>query len=156
MPADSHNSKLRDAFWTLPLEELNEGEWEALCDGCGRCCLKKLEDEDDGGIYWTRVVCRFLEQNSGECGCYQERTRRVPDCLNVRAMDIMAQIHWMPATCAYRLRAENKPLYDWHPLLSGSRDAMHEAGITVTGQVLSEEHVHPDGWSEHIIRWVES
>lgn len=156
MSAQDDNSRLRSRFWERPLDELNRGEWEALCDGCGRCCLKKLEDEDNGEIHWTRIVCRYLDQASGQCGCYEQRTQRVPDCLDVRAMDIMARRYWMPETCAYRLRAEGKPLYDWHPLISGSRDAMHEAGITVAGQVLSEEHVHPDGWEEHVIRWVES
>jgi hypothetical protein len=149
-------AELREKFWELPLDDLNDTEWEALCDGCARCCLKKLEDEDDGEIYWTRIVCRYLDQDSGGCGCYSRRAQLVPDCLNVRAMDIMAESRWMPASCAYRLRAEGKPLHAWHPLLSGSRAAMEAAGIAVRQQVLSEEHVHPEGWEEHIIRWVDS
>lgn len=143
-------------FWEKPLEQLSDEEWEQLCDGCGRCCLKKLEDEDSAELYWTRIVCRYYEQESGRCQCYQDRTRLVPDCLNVKRMDIMANMHWMPDTCAYRLRAEGKPLPDWHPLRSGSRQAMIDAGIAISGQVISEEHVHPDGYEEHIIRWVES
>jgi uncharacterized cysteine cluster protein YcgN (CxxCxxCC family) len=152
----SEQGTLREKFWELPLQDLNDKEWEALCDGCARCCLKKIEDEDDGEIYWTRIVCRYLDQDSGGCSCYSRRSELVPDCLNVRTMDIMAQLRWMPASCAYRLRAEGKPLYDWHPLLSGSRAAMEAAGIAVGQQALSEEHVHPDGWEEHIIRWVDS
>lgn len=146
----------RAEFWKLPLEELNSAEWEALCDGCARCCLKKMQDEETGDIAWTRIVCRYLDQHAGRCTCYQERQELVPDCLDVSAMDIMAKLQWMPATCAYRLRAEGKALYQWHPLLSGSRAAMIDEGIAVGQQVLSEDNVHPDGWAEHIIRWVDS
>lgn len=143
-------------FWEKPLNELDDREWEQLCDGCGRCCLKKLEDEDSGEMAWTRIVCQYYDQGSGQCQCYEERSRLVPDCLNVKRMDIMANSHWMPDTCAYRLRANGQPLPDWHPLLTGSRQAMIAAGIAVSGRVISEQHVHPDGYEEHIIRWVES
>jgi len=146
----------RERFWERPLAQLNDTEWELLCDGCGRCCLKKLEDPDSGDLAWTRVICRYYDQQQARCSCYQERTRLVPECLDVRRMELMENLHWMPGTCAYRLRAEGKPLYSWHPLLAGSAAAMQEAGISVTGQVLSEEHVRPDGMDEHIIRWVTS
>jgi uncharacterized cysteine cluster protein YcgN (CxxCxxCC family) len=153
---DASQSARRKRFWELPLDELNTAEWEQLCDGCGRCCLKKLEDPDSAELAWTRVICRYYDQQLEQCGCYQERTRLVPECLDVRRMELQENLHWMPATCAYRLRAEGKPLYDWHPLLAGSHDAMQAAGISVTGQVLSEDHVHPDGLDEHLIRWVTS
>lgn len=143
-------------FWLRPLSQLNADEWEALCDGCGRCCLKKLQDESDETIYWTRIVCRYFDESTHSCTCYTEREQLVPDCLNVKRMDIINNLHWMPVTCAYRLRAEDKPLPDWHPLLSGSREAMDEAGIAVGGRVLSEEFVHPEGYQEHVIKWVES
>lgn len=146
-------SALSARFWEKPLTELNREEWEALCDGCGRCCLKKFEDEDSGELAWTRIVCRYFDEATSLCGCYSERTRLVPDCCNVRDLS-MAQIEWMPPTCAYRLRQEGKPLYAWHPLLAGDRRAMEEQGIAIRGQVLSEEHVHPEGFEEHIIRWV--
>ena len=145
----------RPKFWELPIESLSDQEWELLCDHCGRCCLKKLEDEDSGEIEWTRVICAYHQRESGRCGCYGERTEKVPECLDVRKMSV-ADAHWMPGTCAYRLRFENKPLPGWHPLLTGSEDAMAAAGIQVDERVLSEEYVHPLGYHEHIIRWVES
>jgi len=141
-------------FWHKPLGELSETEWERLCDGCGRCCLKKLMDDETEEIVHTRVVCKHHDQNTGGCGCYQTRTDLVPECLDVKAMDI-ASATWMPATCAYRLRHEGKPLFDWHPLLTGSRDAMISAGISLSGRAISEEYVHPDGYDEHIVRRVE-
>ena len=141
-------------FWHKPLGELSETEWERLCDGCGRCCLKRLMDDETEEIVHTRVVCKHHDQDTGGCGCYQTRTNLVPDCLELEAMDIAAAT-WMPATCAYRLRHENKPLFDWHPLLTGSRDAMRSAGISLSGRAISEEYVHPDGYDEHIVRWVE-
>jgi uncharacterized cysteine cluster protein YcgN (CxxCxxCC family) len=140
-------------FWERPLETLTTEEWERLCDGCGRCCLKKLSDEDTGEIAYTRVVCRFFDQRSSRCTCYDNRCEQVPDCLQVREHDI-AELAWMPDTCAYRLRSENKPLYEWHPLLAGSRKPMEMLGISVAGRVLSEEFVHEDGLAEHVIRWV--
>ncbi len=151
----TEQSPVREKFWEYPLDTLNKQEWELLCDGCGRCCLKKLQDEDTDELLWTRVICRYFQEKDSRCGCYEERTRLVPDCLDVASMDIAAA-QWMPSTCAYRLRFEGKPLFDWHPLLAGSRTAMVEAGITVAGRVLSEEHVHPSGYEEHVVRWVES
>lgn len=147
---------LSGKFWEKPLAKLNDREWEALCDGCGRCCLKKLQDESDNSIHWTRIVCRYFDEQSHQCTCYQSRSELVPDCLDVKRMDILASLDWMPATCAYRLRAEDKPLPDWHPLLTGSREAMKEAGIQIGGSVLSEEFVHPEGYQEHVIKWVKS
>lgn len=142
-------------FWEQPLQSLTAAEWEALCDGCGRCCLKKLSDTDSEQIEFTRVVCRYFEQGSSRCTCYKDRTRLVPDCLNVRHMDI-GSINWMPDTCAYRLRFDDKPLYDWHPLIAGSRRLMDAAGISLGERVISEEYVHSEGYEEHIIRWVKA
>ncbi len=144
---------LRERFWEKPLSELNAEEWEKLCDGCGRCCLKKFSDTDSNAIIYTRVVCRYFEQENSSCGCYRERAELVSDCLNVKNMDLESA-SWMPDTCAYRLRFENKPLFDWHPLLAGSRDAMLVAGLAISGRVISEEYVHPEGFEEHVIRWV--
>lgn len=145
----------KPGFWELPLDQLDESEWELLCDGCGRCCLKKLVDEEQDNIHFTAVVCRYFNHDTSQCGCYAERTQLVPDCLNVNEMDI-TNIDWMPDTCAYRLRFENKPLFAWHPLIAGSREAMEQEGITIAGRTISEEFVHPDGYEEHIIRWVKS
>ena len=146
---------LRPAFWELPLESLNRDEWEALCDGCARCCMKKLQDEDSGETHYTRVVCHLLEPGSGRCGDYARRQQKVPDCV-ILSPGNLPTLNWIPDTCAYRLRAENKPLPAWHPLLTGSREAMESAGITLGGRVISEAHVHPDGLEEHIIRWVKA
>lgn len=140
-------------FWERPLETLDEQEWEQLCDGCGRCCLKKLTDEEDEQVYYTRVICRYFDQRTSRCSCYGSRTVKVPDCLRVRDHDI-AQLPWIPDTCAYRLRAEGKPLFDWHPLVAGSRAEMEAAGIAVAGRVISEEYVHEQGLEEHVIDWV--
>ncbi len=144
---------MTERFWEFPLEQLDKEQWEALCDGCGRCCLKKLIDTKTELVHYTRVVCRYLEQNKCRCQAYSRRQKLVPDCL-VLNMENLPQLHWIPDTCAYRLRLEGKPLPAWHPLLTGSRDAMRQEQISVTGKVVSEEYVHEDGLQEHIIRWV--
>lgn len=141
-------------FWEKPLQELSDDEWEQLCDGCGRCCLKKLQDEETNEVVFTRVVCRYLDQETSHCGCYSDRTHLVPDCLDVKAMDIAAAT-WMPSTCAYRLRHEGKPLAKWHPLIAGSHEAMLAEGIVLGGRAISEDYVHPDGYDEHIVKWVD-
>ncbi|MSR12079.1 MAG: YcgN family cysteine cluster protein [Gammaproteobacteria bacterium] len=148
-------SATQEKFWEKPLQALTELEWEALCDGCGRCCLKKLTDSESEQIQFTRVVCRYFDERSSRCKCYGERTQLVPDCFNVKQMDI-GTVNWMPDTCAYRLRFDGKPLFDWHPLVAGSRDKMQAAGISIGKRVISEEYVHPDGYEEHIIRWVKA
>ena len=145
---------LRDKFWELPIGSLNTQEWEALCDGCGRCCLKKFVDEDSEDLVWTRLVCRYFRESDNRCSCYSQRSVKVPDCMQVR--DLSAeQIHWMPPTCAYRLRMEDKPLFEWHPLISGRRESVRDSGIAINGRALSEEFAHPDGIEEHVITWVD-
>lgn len=143
-----------EKFWEKPLTELSREEWESLCDGCGQCCLKSLEDESSGEIAITRVVCRHHDQGSGACGSYNKRQELVPDCLDVSTMDI-GSAPWMPETCAYRLRYEGKPLESWHPLIAGDREAMIDAGIALAGAAINEDYVHPDGYDEHILRWVQ-
>lgn len=110
--------KLREAFWTLPLASLNTAEWEALCDGCGKCCLNKLEDADTGEVFFTRVACRLLDGESCRCGQYQTRKTFVPECVVLSREKLNDISYWMPSTCAYRLRAEGQSLFDWHPLIS--------------------------------------
>ena len=109
-------------FWERPLASLNRAEWEALCDGCGKCCLHKVEDEDTGAIYQTNVACKLLDLNTARCADYANRRAQVPDCVRLTAR-IVDDVPWLPATCAYRLRAEGKPLPDWHYLVCGDRDA---------------------------------
>ena len=125
-------------FWAKPLSELDRGEWEALCDGCGRCCLHKLEDDETGLLYATNVACKLLDRRHGQCTDYAHRKARVADCV-VLDRDNLAALDWLPDTCAYRLRAEDKPLYDWHYLVSGSRETVHEAGQSTRGWTASED-----------------
>ncbi|MGK0442255.1 MAG: putative cysteine cluster protein YcgN (CxxCxxCC family) [Pseudohongiellaceae bacterium] len=147
--------KLSDKpFWeTVPLTEMNKEQWESLCDGCAKCCLHKLEDEDDGEVYYTKIVCRYMDD---DCRCteYKRRNELVPNCVWLRPEDIEA-FHWLPSTCAYRLIHEGQTLPEWHPLVSGSAESVHEAGVSIKGRALSEEFVHPDGYEDHIIVWVE-
>lgn len=129
-------------------------QWESLCDGCARCCLIKLEDEDSGEVAYTGVACRLLDVDSCRCTDYAHRHQRVSDCVRLQP-DQVAACHWLPATCAYRILAQGGDLPTWHPLVSGNANSVHEAGISVRGRVLPEQHVHPDALDEHVIRWVE-
>jgi len=140
-------------FWeTKSLDELNREEWEALCDGCGRCCLLKIEDEDTGDLYYTNVVCEFHDSERCRCTAYPQRSLLVPDCIKVTP-EVAREQKWLPDSCAYRLLAEGKALFDWHPLLSGDPDSVHLAGISVRDKVVSEHYVHPDELPEHLVNW---
>jgi uncharacterized protein len=129
-------------WWDAPLHTLDAGQWEALCDGCGKCCLHKLEDEDTGRIYPTNVTCHLLDAATAQCGDYPNRKRHVPDCLTLSRKRI-ADIEWLPQTCAYRLRAADLPLPAWHYLESGDRDAVHRAGQSTVGWTVSETIAGP-------------
>ena len=129
---------MRPLFWEEPIDSLNREEWEALCDGCGKCCLHKIEDEESGAFHATNVACRLLDRTSCRCSNYKLRRVFVPDCVRLDAKR-MREIDWLPSTCAYRLRGEGKPLPDWHYLVSGSRETVHEAGISVRGWTISED-----------------
>ena len=135
------------------LGQLSDAEWEALCDGCGRCCLHKFEDEDSGEVLFTRVRCRYLDAESCRCKDYTHRSALVANCIALRTA-AWQDLRSLPATCAYRLRAQGMLLPEWHPLVSGSRESVHAAGISVRGQTISDEHVHPDGYDEHIVQWI--
>ena len=124
-------------FWEKPLEQLDRGQWEALCDGCGRCCLHKLEDEETGILYPTNVACKLLDRRSGTCGDYAHRKQRVADCVTLDRAKL-DRLDWLPDTCAYRLRADGEPLRDWHYLISGSRETVHQAGQSTRGWTVSE------------------
>lgn len=127
-------------FWkTKSLEELSPAEWESLCDGCGQCCLHKLEDEDTGEIYLTSIACTLLDSDSCQCSDYCHRRKTVPDCVFLTP-ELVRSVPWLPKTCAYRLVADGEDLYWWHPLLSGNRDSVHEAGISVRGQIAVFDH----------------
>ena len=142
--------ELRDKFWELPLEALNRTEWEALCDGCGRCCLHKLEDGDTGEVIETNVACKLLDHGTARCTDYKHRKAFVPDCLRLTPK-LVAQVSWLPETCAYKRRAEDRPLPSWHYLLTGSQDAMIRAGVSVIGRVVAEDDAGP--LEHHIVEW---
>jgi len=125
------------SFWEKPLAELDRGEWEALCDGCGKCCLHKLEDADTGEIHATNVACKLLDTHSARCTNYRGRKAFVPDCIRLTARTVSRHA-WLPTTCAYRLRAEGKPLPHWHYLVSGDRETVHRLGVSVRGWTISE------------------
>lgn len=125
-------------FWEdTPLEALDRAQWEALCDGCGKCCLHKLEDDETGELLATNVACRLLDRRAGQCTDYRHRRALVPECVRLTPGKL-ATIDWLPATCAYRLRADGLPLPDWHYLVSGDREAVHRAGMSVRGWTISE------------------
>jgi uncharacterized protein len=128
----------RKPFWEKPLAELDRGEWEALCDGCGRCCVHKLEDSESGELYPTNVGCRLLDRKNGRCTDYSNRKTLVPDCTILDRRNL-GKFDWLPESCAYRLRAAGEPLPQWHYLVSGSRETVHEAGQSTRGWTISEE-----------------
>ena len=140
-------------FWeTKSLDEMTESEWESLCDGCAQCCRLKFQDVDTKEISVTPVVCGLLDTKSCTCTHYEDRSRLVADCVQLTP-DNVGTLDWMPESCAYRLIANHKPLYDWHPLISGNPETVHQAGISVRGQVLSERDVHPDDLLFDVIKW---
>ena len=131
---------------------MSSAEWESLCDGCGKCCCIRLEDEDTGGIYITDVVCKLFDAGTCQCTDYPMRSYLVPDCVTLTP-DNVDQLHWMPRTCAYRLVAEGRDLPDWHHLVSGSRDTIHEVGMSVQNAVVSELDVKEDDHPHRITIW---
>jgi uncharacterized cysteine cluster protein YcgN (CxxCxxCC family) len=128
----------RTPFWEQPLASLDRAQWEALCDGCGRCCLHKLEDEETGELYATNVACKLLDRRNGRCVDYPNRKSRVSDCVKLDPKNL-GNLDWLPESCAYRLRAAGEPLRDWHYLISGSRETVHEARQSTRGWTVSEE-----------------
>jgi uncharacterized cysteine cluster protein YcgN (CxxCxxCC family) len=143
-----------EPFWkTKSLAELSDSEWESLCDGCGRCCLVKLEDEDDGSIYFTDIGCRLLDAGTCRCSDYKNRTARVHDCVRLTP-DNVSSLNWLPPTCAYRLVGAGRDLYWWHPLVSLDPESVHAAGVSVRGRVFSDEDALPeDALGDHIVSW---
>ena len=141
-------------FWRRKtLDEMTSEEWESLCDGCGRCCLIKLEDEDDGHVYTTDVGCRFLDKSTCRCGDYTNRKREVPDCIQL-SPDLARTLKWLPPSCAYRFVARGQDLPWWHPLVSGRPETVVEAGVSAAGRIsASEDEVDTDALFARIMRW---
>jgi len=154
MKIDDKKISDKKPFWeTKSLTEMNREEWESLCDGCGRCCLIKLEDEVTEKLAETNVVCRYFNHDTCGCNEYKKRSELVPECLTL-SPDNLAACYFAPPTCAYRLLAEGKKLPNWHPLIHGSDELMRALGISVAGIVISEEVVHEDQLESHIIDWL--
>ena len=147
----SDTATLRPRFWELPLAQLTRREWEALCDGCGKCCLNKLEDEESGEITFTRVACRLLDNDTCQCAQYEIRLQFVPECIVLSPKNIAETAYFMPQSCAYRLRAEGRPLPDWHPLVSGDPNSVHTAGRSVQGWTVPEFEVREEDWEDYLI-----
>ena len=140
------------SFWeTKKLAEMTAEEWESLCDNCGKCCLHKLEDEDTGKIAFTSVACRLINLNTCRCTRYNERTKLVAECLDIRKLDV-EKYNWLPSTCAYRLLNEGKELPSWHPLLSGSLASVKRAGVLISSYAIKESMAMD--LEHHIIEWL--
>ena len=129
-------------FWEQPLDTLDRAQWEALCDGCGKCCLLKAEDEDDGEVYMTNIACKLLDTHSAQCSDYRRRRFFVPDCVRL-TRNKLEQFTWLPESCAYKLRANDLPLPQWHYLVSGDRETIHQTGNSIRGKVITEVEAGP-------------
>jgi hypothetical protein len=145
------NSKPAQPFWqTKTLEEMSVAEWESLCDGCGRCCLIKLEDTETGEVQLTRLACRLLDLSSCKCRDYPNRHKVVHDCVAIDAGKVR-ELDWLPSSCAYRRMADGRGLAWWHPLVSGDPDTVHEAGISVRGWARGEGRIKIESYHRYII-----
>ncbi len=148
------NGGTRPRFWQrFKLHELNPDEWEDLCDGCGLCCLLKFEEDTTSKITHTNVCCKLLDRSTCRCKHYDCRTEIVPDCVTLRPETIEDVIDWMPSSCAYRLIHEGRPLRSWHHLISGSRETVHEAGISARGRCIPEYEINPDDLESYAVNW---
>jgi uncharacterized cysteine cluster protein YcgN (CxxCxxCC family) len=143
---------LREKFWeTVPLHKMTAPEWEALCDGCGKCCLNKIEYEDTGEVEYTRVACRLLDGATCRCGNYERRFTYVPECVRLNPKTLPKVAYWLPVTCAYKLLHQGNPLPNWHPLITGDPESVHTAGQSVRGITVSEAAVDEDDWDEYLL-----
>jgi uncharacterized cysteine cluster protein YcgN (CxxCxxCC family) len=138
-------------FWEMKkLHELSHAEWEALCDGCGLCCLVKVEDEDSGERYYTRLACRLLVIDNCRCSDYRNRHEKVSDCLKLTPTNV-GKLDWLPPSCAYRLIEAEEPLPDWHPLVSGDPESVRKAGISIHNWAISEDDIDEENLHEYVL-----
>ncbi len=152
MSVPAATQPLRPRFWeTVPLDRMTGPEWEALCDGCGKCCLNKLEDEDTQEVWLTRVACRLFDDATCRCGHYAIRKTLVPECIVLTPATLPDVAYWLPQTCAYRLLFRGERLRNWHPLISGDPETVHAAGVSVQEMTLPEFEVQEEDWEDHII-----
>ncbi len=133
------------------MAEMTQPEWEALCDGCGKCCLNKIEFEDDGEVAFTRIACKLLDGETCRCKSYDNRRDFVPDCVQLTPAALPDIVYWIPKTCAYRRLYEGKPLENWHPLISGDPESVHRARISVQGWTIPEGTIPEEDWEDYII-----
>ncbi len=154
MPPQSDSiDPVGEPFWrSKTLDEMTDAEWEALCDGCGRCCLNKLEDDESGEVFWTNIACRLLDREACRCRNYTDRHEIVPDCLPLTPASVPS-MSWLPPTCAYRLVNEDKDLYWWHPLVSGSGETVHAAGVSVRGRTVEEKGLTVYDFENYLVDW---
>lgn len=139
-------------FWQAKaLAKMTVAEWESLCDGCGRCCVIKLEDENTGELHYTDLACRLFDDQTCRCGNYGLRAKLVKGCVVLTPKSLPKVAHWLPRTCAYRLLHEGKPLFDWHPLISGDPESVHAAGISLRGKVIPEYEVAEEDYEDHVV-----
>lgn len=140
------------AFWEqVPLAEMTTEQWESLCDGCGLCCLHKLEDIDTGEVFYTSVHCRYLDVSHCRCTVYPTRLKKVPDCVSL-SPEKVSEFQWLPESCAYRRIAEGRGLASWHPLLTGDNQSVQRAGVSVREGFVSEDAVGEDDLQDYIVR----
>lgn len=142
-----------DNFWEKKtLSQMSQNEWESLCDGCGKCCLNKIIDDETEELHFTNVACHLLHTKTCQCRKYEKRLKLVPDCVKV-SLDDIDQFHWLPASCAYKLLAEEKPIPEWHPLITGSQSKMHQGGHSIRGKIISETQIAPENLADYIAIW---
>ena len=147
----SHNSGPQKSFWkTKPISDMSHSEWESLCDGCGKCCLNKLENDDTGEVHYTKIACRLLDNESCKCSQYSIRHQFVPDCIVLTPKNISEHAYWLPKTCAYYLLWKGKDLFAWHPLVSGDKNTVHEANVSVKEKTIAEFEVDEDEWEDYL------
>lgn len=140
-------------FWkTKTLEEMSQTEWESLCDGCGKCCLNKLEDWDTAEIYWTNIGCELLDCDSCRCKDYENRFKIVSDCIQLTPK-VVRTLTWLPPTCGYRLVRDGEDLFDWHPLISGDPETVHKIGVSVQGRVVPDDGIQAEEYENHLVDW---
>ncbi|MGP9790508.1 YcgN family cysteine cluster protein [Roseinatronobacter sp. NSM] len=146
------SDEMRPRYWeTVPLDQMTPQEWEALCDGCGRCCLNKLEDIDTDELVFTRVACRLFDDTTCRCAKYEIRKQIVPECVVLTPETLTDIAYWMPATCAYRRLHEGRKLPHWHPLITGDATTPHKAGISMLGRTVSEAQIPLEDWEDHLL-----
>ena len=145
--------KIRENFWEkFSLSELTDLEWEKLCDGCGKCCLVKLEDDETSEIYYTNISCKLFSDSNCDCSNYLNRKKIVSNCVVLTSENIEETHKWMPINCAYRLLYEGKRLHPWHHLISGSKETVHKARMSIKNSTISELTIPEEEWAEYISR----